>query len=147
MQLWYLSGAMTGYPNFNFDQFFDVEDALVDAGIVVASPARNDIRVLKEKFGPDYAYRSTPGFAEGDPKIYAEAIGTIDNLFAWDLAQIIEGDGIIMIPGWEKSTGARAERLVAEMCAKPVYLATLDSYGGWGWSLDPEQKRMWTVVQ
>jgi hypothetical protein len=42
--------------------------------------------------------------------------------FRWDFQRVIETDGTILLRGWENSVGATAERCVAELCGREVYL-------------------------
>lgn len=115
---------MTGIPAFNFPMFDAVSCAWRAAGNVAVSPADHDRAV---------------GVVPGDSSRYKE-------LLAWDIAQVAgECEVIVMLPDWENSPGARAERFVAEACGKAVYLA-MWRYSGWQFFLDPEQKRMNCVL-
>lgn len=75
----YLAGPMTGFPNFNRPAFNVVNDILLDQGHVVVNPT-----VL-----PD-------GLEHGE---YIKIC----------LPMIDACNCIIMLPGWEKSKGARVE--------------------------------------
>lgn len=119
----YLSGGMQKIPFFNFPMFKDVAGVLRSMNWEVDSPVENDIRVLKEILGDDFDIDAIPGYAEGDLARYNQHIGPTGNLFCWDFKVITEADGIVMLPHWQKSTGAKSERLVAEMCDKKVFLA------------------------
>lgn len=113
---------MTKRPEFNFPLFDEVEAALRRQGHDVISPAEHDRQVLMEKRG--LRPEDVPGYYEGDAAKYAESIGLIHDLLAWDFHVIMdEATGIVMLPDWEHSTGARAERLVAEAVARTVYFA------------------------
>lgn len=63
----------------------------------------------------------------------------------YDLGEVLANDAIIMLPEWETSTGAKAERFVAEMCGKRVILAFFRN-GVWCFKDDPVQKRLTTAV-
>lgn len=142
----YLSGGMTGIKEFNFPLFHEVTAVLRAMGWEVDSPAENDIRVLQETLGHDTDITTIPGYAEGDPVLYSKHIGPTANLFCWDFKVITEADAIVLLPHWEKSTGGKCERLVAEMCGKKVLLAR---YGGvdTGWYFRPDPElRMKTYV-
>lgn len=139
----YLSGGMTKIPDFNFPLFFSVTEAARNQGWDIDSPAENDIRVLKEVMGPEADITTISGFAEGDPSKYVKSIGPTSNLFCWDFKVITEADAIIMLPGWETSTGAKSERLVAEMCGKKVFLA---KKGELGWYFKPDFRKIVKAV-
>lgn len=108
----YVSGPMRHRPRFNFPMFDAAEKMLRSLGFDVVNPAQHDRQVF-----PDI--ESWPGFKDGDvtkcPKFdYHSAI-------RWDLAQIAEHcDAIVMLPGWEQSTGAGHERYIAEACGLKV---------------------------
>lgn len=132
----YIAGPMRGYARFNFDTFFQVEAEAIERGWLTHNPARHDLDVYPDIITWD-------GFDAG----------TVDDAFdlpaamQWDLARVIEADAIIMLPGWENSSGARCERLVAERCGRAVYLA-FRCDDGWSIAADPIQRRMgvWSEV-
>jgi len=45
----------------------------------------------------------------------------IEDVYAYSLAWMEKADALYMLPGWEHSTGARAERDVAERLSIPVF--------------------------
>ena len=122
----YVSGGMTNIPFFNFPMFDEVEHACALAGAKhVYSPAEHDRQVLKEHGIDDIT--TVHGFAEGNVDWYSTSTGvnTQDHLLTWDFNVIInECDGIVMLPEWEKSTGAKWERIIAEALGKTIYLAS-----------------------
>lgn len=103
MQRFYLSGPMRGYPKFNFPAFDAARDAGRARGFGVMSPADMDREL---------------GHTEND---VLEEINTPENQRRFanrDCAAILalkaeNGDGIALLPGWEKSTGALAELALA----------------------------------
>lgn len=118
----YISGGMTNIPEFNFPLFDSVARRWEAEGNVAFSPAENDRNVLLEHGIDDVT--QVPGYAEGDVSRYNESIGDTKDLFRWDFNTITnECDSIVMIPGWELSTGARWERLVAEALGLRIVLA------------------------
>lgn len=157
----YLSGPMTNLPEFNFPAF-DSAQAYVetigapDISYDVISPAEHDRVVIRERFNrgeiPYMRPDDVPGYAVGDVALYSRATGAVPDLLAWDFQQIIASDGIVMMPGWERSTGARAERYVAEATGKHVYLLThanvdwfdvmIDGDDQWCFGSDIEQRRL-----
>ena len=94
----YLCGPMTGIPKHNFPLFFRAERELKKLGFKVVNPARMDVeskelsqdgRILKQVDARTVAKR--------------------------DMATILDHcDGIVLLPGWKHSRGARAERALAE---------------------------------
>ena len=130
---------MSGIPEFNFPTFAAVADATRLQGIAVISPGEHDLEVC-----PDM--RECDGYAEGDVVAFAAATGfDYAEALTWDTIAVAECDAIIMLPGWEGSTGARHERYVAEACGKRVLLAG-HNHNGWYFDDDPEQKRMKCVL-
>lgn len=117
----YLSGPMRGYPSFNFPFFDKVGAALQRQGYRVSNPAAHDRLIY-----PDI--ESWPGFETGDPEQCPQF--NLPNSLIWDFQAILDVDGIAMLPGWERSNGARAERFVAEAVGKQTWLVaeTLDDF-------------------
>lgn len=103
MRRFYLSGPMRGYPKFNFPAFDAAAAEGRKRGFGVMSPADMDREL---------------GHTENDS---LEEINTHENQrrFAGrDCAALLalkaeNGDGIALLPGWEKSTGAIAELALA----------------------------------
>ncbi len=90
----YISGAMTGMPEYNYPAFFAAEEMLKEQGYDVVNPARSGVR---------------EGWCWGD---YVRE----------DLKWLVECDKIAMIPGWENSKGARLERHIAQNLEMPIIL-------------------------
>lgn len=103
----YLAGPMRGIPEFNFPAFFAAEAKLRAQGHEVFNPARRD----NEHHGVDIS----KGNATGDEDVAASQHGfNLREALGADLAWICaHGEGIAMLPGWEKSKGATAERATA----------------------------------
>jgi Domain of unknown function (DUF5664)/Domain of unknown function (DUF4406) len=147
----YVSGGMTNIPCFNFPMFDDVEHALVLAGAKhVWSPAENDRRVLREHGINDVT--KVPGYAEGDVSRYNESIGETKDLFQWDFNTIVnECTGIVLIPRWELSTGARWERIVAEALNLHIILAHFDDEAvpgnEWWFEADPNPQLLTQLLK
>ena len=105
----YLAGPMRGYPLFNFPAFLMAARILTSRGLTILSPAEKDIE------------------AGLDPSRGLEEQGfDMGAAFRWDMKAVAEADGTILMGGWEKSTGAKIERLVAQMCEREVYILTPD---------------------
>lgn len=85
----YLSGPMTGYPGHNYPLFNTVARVLRRLGHTVYNPA-------EFKYEGDFPLRRA--FAEYTRFICEDA------------------DTLMLLPGWEKSVGAKAEFGVAKAC-------------------------------
>lgn len=118
----YLSGPMSGIPQFNIPEFERVTGRLRAMGWEVLSPHELDGVVLND------ASKS----ADGDIDAFEKKTGvTWGDLLARDVKLIAdEGvEGVVNLAGWEKSRGARLENYVALLCKLPIY-AWRDAYGG-----------------
>ena len=98
---WYIAGPMRGLPNSNFDTFIEARENLRSRGYDIICPVETSFQ------------------------IYGEPVQATDTNFAEAMEQcfrsVVECEGIIVLPGWGRSEGARAELLVATMLGKPVY--------------------------
>ena len=102
----YLAGPMRGYPDFNFPAFDYAAAKLRALGFTVFSPADKD----RELIGPE-AFINPTG---DEDQLAALTNYTIRTALGNDLAWICaEADAIALLPGWEASTGATAERATA----------------------------------
>lgn len=90
----YISGPMTGYPQFNFPAFEQASKMLRVIGFEVVSPHE---------------------FGEGEPgKTWADYLRQ-------DLAAMLDGcDSVATLHGWEKSRGATLEVHVAQALGMQV---------------------------
>jgi hypothetical protein len=101
----YISGPMTGIPKQNYPEFFAYEERWIQAGWQILNPARFNPAIEIHKKDP----RIKPGTEESR----AASI--------WqDLEAIRETDVILMLPGWERSIGARAELYTARALRHPI---------------------------
>lgn len=90
----YLCGPMSGYPEHNYPAFDKASSLLRKDGYNVFSPHEN--------FGGDVG-RSR------------------EEYMAVDLTNVIDADGIVLLPGWGESQGCNTEVMTAWQCAKPAY--------------------------
>jgi hypothetical protein len=102
---WYLAGPMSGLPQFNIPAFDAAAKVLRGLGCKVISPAELDAPEIRAQYlaSPDGAsLPDTPTwgtFLSRDVKIVADQVR-----------------GIVLLPGWEKSRGARLEAYVGLLC-------------------------------
>ena len=98
----YLAGPMRGIDQANFPAFDAAAVVLRGMGWTIFSPADND---------RDNGYDGNNVAPDGENH----------KLFAWDLARILEASCVIVLPGWETSTGCHWEFAVAHATGKPVF--------------------------
>lgn len=99
----YLSGPMRGYPNFNFAAFRAAAAVLRAEGLEVFCPAESSDELAAQT-----------GRALRDIT-FEEYMNDID------IPAILRCDQVVVLDGWERSTGSRIEVLVAVTCGKGVY--------------------------
>jgi hypothetical protein len=105
----YLAGSMQAHGNYNFPLFDHVAEKLRAIGHEVFSPADH----AREKLGSLETIQKM-GKAELAYNIQFE-------LFPEQIAWICRhAGGVLMLPGWEHSDGAKIERQVALYFKKPV---------------------------
>ena len=97
----YLSGPMTGKPDFNRADFAEATTRLRDLGFEVVNPHELREPVLKPN-DPDYNWRQ---------------------YLARDISLLITGnfDGVVVLPGWKDSRGAVLELHVAQYIGLKVF--------------------------
>ena len=86
----YVAGPMSGYPDFNYGTFHEAERALRLVGYDVLNPATNP---------------------ECD---------SWDGYMRAAIAQVIQADGIAVLPDWQMSAGAALEVHIAHALRVPV---------------------------
>lgn len=104
----YLAGPMRSIPHFNFAAFHEAAATLRAMGHVVFSPAERD----NERHGADISKDNHTG----DESLAAEQHGfDLRVALGENLAYICaHAQAIALLPGWENSKGAKAERATAE---------------------------------
>ena len=116
----YLAGPMRGIPEFNFPAFHAYKTKLMAEGHDVFSPAERD----NERHGKDIS----KGNAAGDEKLAAKVHGfSLRDALADDMVFICKcADAIAVMPGWEQSKGAKAEKATGEALGlRIIYLEPL----------------------
>jgi hypothetical protein len=92
----YLSGPMTGHPEWNYPAFHAAAQRLRTAGHDVFSPAEN--------FGGDVTRPRADHMRK-------------------NIEAVLAADAVAVLPGWEQSKGARLEVAVAREIGTPVVFA------------------------
>lgn len=101
----YIAGPMSVYPEFNFPAFFAAQKKFEAEGWKVWNPAAKE---SEDNVVLDVS------FASGDHKTLVKNGWDWKSAFEWDCHKVLRSDAIFLLPGWEKSTGARAEWAVAQ---------------------------------
>lgn len=105
----YLAGPMRGIPEFNFPAFHAAAAQLRAEGYEVFNPAERD----EADFGKVPAPKGCEHQFAADVGLTTEQLRR--RVFAADTAWICDhADAIALLPGWENSKGARAERSLGE---------------------------------
>jgi len=120
----YLAGPMTGIPQFNFPAFDEAAKALRAKGFDIISPAELDKTDTREAAmaSPDGSADSYGRDAGPDGKIKE----TWGEFLARDVKLVAdEVDGLVLLPGWTRSRGARLEAFVGVTCGR-VFLTYPD---------------------
>jgi hypothetical protein len=120
----YIAGPMTGYLQFNIPAFDAMAALLREEGYDVVSPAElddEDIRAISME-SSDGAIQTleTHGQTWGD-------------FLARDVKMLADDgiDGVVVLPGWAKSKGARLETYVANaICGLDIYVVKHYKSGG-----------------
>lgn len=111
----YIAGPMTGLPQFNYPAFIEAAARLRAMGHDVTSPAEMDDPETAK------AAMASPDGAPGSGSANGETWG---DFLARDV-KLLADDGIeaiVVLPGWDKSRGARLETFVGNaMCGMPVF--------------------------
>lgn len=102
MERIYLAGPMSGLPQFNFPAFYAAAKRLREIGFDVVSPAELDDEITA---------KAALASAEGKPQDQSLTWG---DFLARDVKLIADGgiNGIVFLPNWFKSRGARLEATV-----------------------------------
>jgi len=110
----YIAGPMKGIPSFNFPAFDDARN-MIDwhwDGFEAVSPADID---RSHGFYPN----ELPD--DQDWNIIPPSAGTREEIIRRDIDAVLSCDAIYMLPGWEKSAGAKAELHLARWAGKKIY--------------------------
>jgi hypothetical protein len=121
----YVSGPMTGIPDFNFPAFARMTRTLRGMGHLVWSPAEMD---EQEGVTP------TLDGSVQDPRQYA-------GYLARDIRVIAENEieGVVVLNGWRNSGGAKTEVAFALALGLPIFTLSVDHTGAYLYELPPMQ--------
>jgi hypothetical protein len=100
----YVAGPMTGIPYFNFEAFYEAARRVGCAGHCAINPAEMC----------NAAGFNEEGYETGDPTQARIDGFDIRAAARRDLLALTECDAIYLLPGWQDSAGARAEKAVAD---------------------------------
>jgi len=107
----YIAGPMRGIKYYNFPAFDSARDRLRSLGYDVCSPAD-----LDRQDGYD-ALQDTERIEWNS---CPPELGSLDEVLRRDLRCLLDCDQIYMLPGWQDSKGACAERAVALWAGKGI---------------------------
>jgi nucleoside 2-deoxyribosyltransferase len=110
----YIAGPMSGYSDDNRVAFEAAQAVWAEAGFRVLSPFDLNDVIWREVFGVNRDHIATSGALAYTDPLTACIIGD-------DLVAVCMADCIALLPGIERSTGAKPEMLVAQMLGKPFY--------------------------
>lgn len=105
----YIAGPIRGLPQFNAPAFFLAEEILEAEGWEPFNPVALDIDLYGPGFGAAMMASETGDQSELDRFEF-----DIKATLAEDLRLVAMSDAIYMLDGWENSSGARAEKALAE---------------------------------
>lgn len=99
---YYLAGPMAGYPDHNFPAFVRAAEILRNTGLKIVTPV--EINPTALDWALDHPDEYSLNFLRSDIQ-----------------ALISECDGLILMSGWPKSRGAKAELGIALDLEYPIY--------------------------
>jgi hypothetical protein len=97
----YLAGPMRGLPNSNFDAFAEAREHLRSTGYEITCP----VEKAHEVFGQDI--QASDDNHSTSMRFCYEAV--------------LKSEAVIVLPGWGRSEGAKAEVLMAVNLGLPIY--------------------------
>lgn len=124
----YLAGPMSGYPKFNFPLFEKAAQDLRDLGFDIISPAE-----LDKTAGS--TYEEAIESLDGDVSKLTHTWGDFLSRDVKIVADQVEG--IVFLPNWQSSKGARLEAYVALQTGHNTFYRYI--HGGEPWKLSPSQ--------
>ena len=89
----YIAGPMTGLPEYNLPAFAEAAQKLENYGYDVTNPGRHGVN-------PDYTWA---------------------DYLRRGVAELLQCNGVALLPGWQSSNGAQLETYVARALDMPVH--------------------------
>ena len=106
----YVAGPIRGYENGNRPAFYAAQDLIKDTyGWRVTVP--HDIPAYHHDGPCPHTHLGKPLLSEHTDACYLRG----------DLIEMLQCDGIALLPGWEASAGARLEFSVASQCGMDIW--------------------------
>ena len=119
----YIAGKMQGLPHFNFPLFHAVTKHLRGQGHEVFNPAERD----EEQYGKEVSASET-----GDLKDTKEIGFNLNEALEADMVWICRhAEAVALLPGWETSKGANAEKALAHALGVQVFYVVPDDVGNY----------------
>jgi hypothetical protein len=107
----YIAGPMTGFPAYNVGHFMAVAGEWAAAGHDVTTPFDCNSEVWHRHHG-------RPFNPHADRCEYGDPL--LREMYAADVAALLASEQVVALDGWEKSTGAQREVLLAQTFGVPV---------------------------
>jgi len=105
---------MRGYPKFNFPAFMEAASVLRKMGHEVFNPAERDLSKYDE---------SVVSSPTGNLKTAERRGFNLREALSADLKWVcLKAEAVVLLPGWENSKGAGAEKATAHAIGIPVLL-------------------------
>ena len=102
----YIAGPMRHIKDFNFPAFHEAADVMRKKGHTVFNPAERDIK----QHGEGIEKSPTGNLKTAEKKGF-----NLREALAADLKWVcLKADAVVLLPGWENSKGAQAEKATAE---------------------------------
>lgn len=135
----YIAGPMRGYPKYNFPAFLEADEKVRRRGFETLNPAVIEIEQgLDPIKRPEEAEERVSQFTSEDwMEVILRDLGCILTLNP-------KTDALFVLPGWEKSTGALAEVMLARWMGVQVrHIHTMDPLAGFDQTYLLDTLRKW----
>ncbi len=110
----YISGPMSNYKNHNFPAFFEADGKLREQGYEPINPAAYNVSDVESSLA---TWQEAHAYSIDYPEHWHAYIKA-------DLRLVLQADGVVLLPGWEKSRGACVEVVAAANIDIPIYRLT-----------------------